>query len=248
VIPPLSPWYVIRRIGRIIKVMNIRSCSALFSIAALVTTGTALATAQAHDQHRPPDHLNHRFEDAERYAKSFDNPERDKWQMPDRVIDALRLDANDRVADIGAGTGYFTVRLAKAVSSGQVYAVDIEPSMLAYIKKRAAAAGLTNVATVHATSASPQLPARADVVLIVDTYHHLPNRASYFSDLKKALTADGRVAIVDFRKDSPEGPPREFRFDAEQIISEMKQAGYRLDTRHEFLPRQLFLVFRDSSR
>jgi SAM-dependent methyltransferase len=198
-------------------------------------------------QHAPqskPDHMHHRFDDPERYAKSFDDPARDAWQMPERVIDTLKPASDTSVADLGAGTGYFSVRLAKAVSGGTVYAVDIEPSMLEHIRKRASGAGLDNLVTVQASDGGPNLPKPVDLVLVVDTYHHLPNRPAYFRDLMKSLTAGGRVAIVDFRKDSPEGPPPEFRFEADQIVDEMKQAGYRLDARHEFLPRQHFLVFR----
>jgi ubiquinone/menaquinone biosynthesis C-methylase UbiE len=205
-----------------------------------------LAPSLSGQQPRPakPDHMQHRFDDPERFAKSFDDPARDAWQLPERVIAALALKRNSVVADIGAGTGYFSVRLATAVPDGRVLAVDIEPAMLEYIKKRAAAAGLTNIVPVHASSANPNLPQPVDVVLIVDTYHHLPNRLTYFADLQKSLTPGGRVAVVDFRKDSPEGPPREFRFDADQIIGEMKQAGYELETTHDFLPRQHFIVFR----
>jgi cyclopropane fatty-acyl-phospholipid synthase-like methyltransferase len=190
--------------------------------------------------------MHHRFDDPERYAKSFDDPARDSWQMPAGVIEALKLSAEASVADIGAGTGYFTVRLAGAVPRGTVYAVDIEASMLEHIKKRVGAAGLSNVVTVLADSASPNLSKPVDLMLVVDTYHHIPNRPTYFRDLLKSLTAGGRVAIIDFRKDAPEGPPVEFRFEADQIIAEMKQAGYRLDSSHDFLPRQHFFVFRDS--
>jgi len=109
---------------------------------------------------------------------------------------------------------------------------------------RAIGEHLQNVVTVHAISKSPNLPKPVDLVLVVDTYHHLPSRPTYFRELAKSLTAGGRVAIIDFRKDSPEGPPPEFRFEADHIIGEMKQAGYRLDARHDFLPRQHFLVFR----
>ena len=201
------------------------------------------ATAQQ-QQPATRDHMQHRFADPEQYAKSFDDPARDSWQMPARVIDALHVSPDAAVADIGAGTGYFTVRLAKAVARGRVYAVDVEPSMLGYIRKRAAGEHLQNVVTVQASGASPNLPKPVDIVLVVDTYHHLPNRPAYFRELTKSLATGGRVAIIDFRKDSPQGPPPQFRFDAEQIIGEMKQAGYRLDARHEFLPRQHFLVFR----
>ena len=118
--------------------------------------------------------------------------------------------------------------------------------MLEYIRKRAKTAGLANVVTVEGDSISPRLPKAVDLVLVVDTYHHIPNRAAYFKGLAKGLTAGGRVAIVDFRKDAPEGPPPQFRFEAAQIVDEMAKAGYRLETEHKFLPRQHFLVFNRS--
>lgn len=167
--------------------------------------------------------------------------------MPERVIAALGLQPDDKVADIGAGTGYFTVRLARAVPKGTVFAVDVEHAMLQHIEKRAANEKLANVRTIHAASTSPNLPAPVAVVLIVDTYHHLPNRPAYFAALRQSLEPGGRVAIVDFRKDAPEGPPPEFRFDPEQIVSEMKEAGYALAQRHDFLPRQHFLVFKPAT-
>ena len=145
-------------------------------------------------------HMDHRFDDPERYAKSFDDPARDSWQMPARVIDALKLPEDASVADIGAGTGYFSVRLAKAVPRGTVYAVDVEPKMLEHIRNRAAGAGLGNVVTVTGDSVGPRLPKRVDLALVVDTYHHIPDRPAYFRGLTKVLTSSGRVAIIDFRK------------------------------------------------
>ena len=219
-----------------------RIAAALFGVVC-----AAAATVAQQQPPQKPDHMQHRFDDPERYAKSFDDPARDAWQMPARVIDALKLSPEMSVADVGAGTGYFSVRLARAVPRGTVYAVDVEPKMLDHIRRRAATDGLKHLHTVQATAASTNLPGPVDVVLIVDTYHHLPDRPRYFRDLAKSLTAGGRVAIIDFRKDSPEGPPREFRFEADQIVSEMKQAGYVVDARHEFLPRQHFLVFRSAA-
>src|SRR5262245_59327095 len=111
-------------------------------ICAILVISCAMLSQAQQPQTKPqgkPDHMEHRFDDPERYAKSFDDPARDKWQMPDRVINALGLSPNASVADIGAGTGYFSVRLAKAVPSGTVYAVDIEPAMLAHIQRRAEA-------------------------------------------------------------------------------------------------------------
>jgi len=213
------------------------------AVAAAVSVASG---AGAQQQHPPsaPDHLEHRFDDPERYARSFDDPARDGWQLPGRVIEALALSPTASVADIGAGTGYFSVCIAKAIPRGTVYASDVEPSMVDYIRKRAVADGLTNVVPVLAGAETPKLPNAVDVALIVDTYHHLPNRAVYFRELKKSLTAGGRVAIVDFRKDSPDGPPPEFRFEADQIVAEMAKAGYRLDRKYDFLPRQHFLIFR----
>ena len=203
---------------------------------------------QPEHQHQPatkgaPQHMEHRFDDPERYAKSFDDPARDEWQMPARVIDALQLAAGQSVADLGAGTGYFSVRLAKAAARPKVFAVDIEKSMVEYIRQRAAKEGLTQVVAVQGSAASANLPEPVDVVLVVDTYHHIPNRPVYFRELRKSMKPSGRLAVVDFRKGAPSGPPEEFRFTPDQITAEMKQAGFKLQARHDFLPRQLFLIF-----
>jgi cyclopropane fatty-acyl-phospholipid synthase-like methyltransferase len=205
----------------------------------------SLTIGVAAQQHQPakPDHMQHKFDDPARFAKSFDDPARDAWQMPARVIEALALKPGMTVADIGAGTGYFTMRLAK-VPGVSVLAVDVEPKMIAHVKQRAATEQLTNVTGVIAGATSPNLPEPVDVVLVVDTYHHLPNRPAYFRELRTSLKPGGRIAIVDFRKSAPDGPPAHFRFTPEQIQDEMKQAGYQLDVRHDFLPRQHFLIFR----
>lgn len=216
----------------------------MWSICAVLAGITAAAAPGQHQS--APGQMHHRFDDPARYAKTFDDPARDTWQMPDRVIQALALPPTASIADIGAGTGYFTVRLAKALAEGTVYAVDVEPAMVEHVRKRAA--DLRNVVPVLANEGSPNLPKPVDAVLIVDTYHHLPSRSAYFRDLKKSLAPAARVAIIDFRKDSPEGPPAEFRFDADQIVAEMKQAGFRLEAKHDFLPRQHFLIFAVENR
>ena len=217
----------------------------IFSTMAAVALAAVTVDAQPQNASpRKPDHMQHRFDDPERFAKSFDDPERDQWQMPGRVIEALALRSDSAVADLGAGTGYFAMRLAKAVPKGTVYAVDVEPKMLEFLRTRAQAEHAPNVVTVQAAASSPNLPKPVDAILIVNTYHHLPGRVTYFGDLKRLLNTGGRIAIVDYRKDVPDGPPPEFRFDAAQIIDEMQRAGYRLDARHDFLPRQHFLIFR----
>jgi predicted methyltransferase len=208
----------------------------------------AAGPAQAAGQHQPPpggDHMRHRFDDPAAYAKSFDDPARDAWQMPGRVIEALALRPGQIVADIGAGTGYFSTRLARAATRPMVFAVDIEPAMVGYLTKRAATEGLSNLRAVQASAESPNLPEPVDVVVVVDTFHHLGNRAAYFAGVRKNLRPGGRVAIIDFRKDAPgDGPPADFRFTPEQISADMAGAGFVLDASHDFLPRQHFLVYR----
>jgi cyclopropane fatty-acyl-phospholipid synthase-like methyltransferase len=186
--------------------------------------------------------MDHHFDPAQS-AKSFDDPARDAWQMPDRVIAELALKPGSSVADIGSGTGYFSVRLAKSPAHPTVYGSDLEPGMVKYLADRATQEGLTNIVSVQATTTSPRLPAPVDVVLIVDTWHHIGGRVAYFRELRKSLKPGGRVAIVDFKPDSPEGPPKEFRFPPEQVRKEMAEAGYRMTASPGFLPRQMFLLF-----
>jgi SAM-dependent methyltransferase len=115
--------------------------------------------------------------------------------------------------------------------------------MVEHVKQRAARDGLTNVSAVQAGPDRTNLPEAVDLVLIVDTYHHIPNRVPYFAALKAHMKPGARLAIVDFRKDSPSGPPVEFRFTPDQIRAELAAAGFSLQTSHDFLPRQIFLIY-----
>lgn len=197
-----------------------------------------------HPDGHVPDHMEHSFADAERYAKSFDDPARDSWQMPDRVIAALGLKPGQSVADIGAGTGYFSVRLAKSAAAPKVFAVDIEANMVQYIRHRAMQDSLRNITAVKADADRTNLPEAVDVVLIVDTYHHIANRVAYFTALKSLMKPGAKLAIVDFRKDAPgDGPPAEFRFTPDQISGELAKAGFALQAQHDFLPRQMYLIY-----
>jgi ubiquinone/menaquinone biosynthesis C-methylase UbiE len=189
------------------------------------------------------DHFGRHFDNAADWVKTFDDPARDAWQMPDRVIAALQLTRGQSVADVGAGTGYFSTRLARSAAVPKVYAVDIEPSMVAHLTERAKGEGLSNMTAVLAGADRTNLPELVDVVLMVDTFHHIPNRVAYFTALKANLKPGGRLAIVDFRKEAPQGPPVEFRFTPDQISAELARAGFRLQATHDFLPQQVFLVY-----
>ena len=192
-------------------------------------------------------HMDRHFDDAEQWAKEFDDPTRDQWQMPDKVLAALSLKRGQIVADLGAGTGYFTVRLARSAATPKVYAVDIEASMIAYLKKRAATEGLKNVVAVQASPESANLPEPVDLILIVDTYHHIGDREIYLRKLAASLKPQGRLAIIDWRRGGPMGPPEEFRFAPEQIRQELAEAGFKQIAQHDFLPNQLFLIFSRSN-
>ncbi len=221
----------------------------VFALVALLGPGSTAtaqhqAPARAGAAQHKPDHMAHTFSDADKYAREFDDPSRDAWQMPSRVIEALDLKAGQSVADIGAGTGYFSTRLARAAAAPMVFAVDIEPNMVAHLKMRVAKEGLKNITPVQATADGPNLPEPVDTILLVDTFHHIPNRVEYFRTLKASIKPGGRLAIIDFRRDAPAGPPVEFRFTADQISAELAEAGYALASSHDFLPRQLFLVYR----
>ena len=207
-------------------------------LAALAFVASGHLAAQHGEQH-----MHRRFDDAEKWSKIFDDPARDAWQKPAEVIAALKLAPDAIVADIGSGTGYFAVRLARAVPRGKVYGADVEPDMVKFLNARAAREGLGNLSSHAAGEEGPNLPAPVDLALVVDTYHHIPRRTQYFEKLRSALRPGGRVAIIDFRLDSPTGPPVKHRIPPDQVKTEMERAGYRLHEQPDFLPNQYFLLF-----
>jgi ubiquinone/menaquinone biosynthesis C-methylase UbiE len=178
----------------------------------------------------------------------MDDPRRIEWQMPEKVLDNLQLKEGDTVADIGAGTGFFSMRFAKRIGkSGLVYALDVDESMVVQIEKRAKKAGLANVRAQLAPFDSPGLPkGTADLIFICDTYLFFENRTGYLQRVRESLKKGGRLAIVSFnyRAEIPGAPPRHKMISKEQTISEIRQAGFSLEADLLFLPYQDFLVFR----
>ena len=206
---------------------------------ALGCAGLVSGPAQAQSPHTHQ----HSFAGAENWAGVFDDPSRDAWQKPHQVIEALALVPDAAVADIGSGTGYFAVRLAHFVPQGRVYAVDIEPDMVKYLADRAKREGLDRLTAVAGAPDDARLPGKVDLVLMVDTYHHVEQREGYFRKLAQSLKPDGRVAIIDFNAKSAMGPPPSQRIARKRVVAEMAKAGYRLQREHRFLPNQYFLVF-----
>jgi len=188
--------------------------------------------------------VNHRFDDAERWSKVFDDPKRDAWQKPDEIVKELGLGPADLVADLGAGTGYFSSRLARAVPKGKVFAIDIEPNLIEHMKKRAEREGTPNVEPVLGTASDPKLPPGVQLVLVVDTYHHIGERTDYFRRVRARLQSGGRVVIVDFKKgDLPVGPPDAHKLAPDVVAREMAGAGYVQCKAFDGLPYQYMLTF-----
>jgi predicted methyltransferase len=189
----------------------------------------------------------HSFQDVEHWRAIFDDPSRAAWQKPEAVVQALQLKPGMRVADLGAGTGYFSRYLSGAVGAqGTVFTADTEPNLVAHLRERAEKEQTENVVPILASADNPRLPAAGtDLVLIVDTFHHIDDRLSYFRRLQRALSPHGRVAIIDWQKrDLPVGPPLEHKLARDQVVEEMQAAGYRLVDEPSFLPYQYFLLFR----
>jgi len=198
-------------------------------------------------QHGQAEHR--RPTDITQYLEQLDRPERDEYQKPGQVVEALGLKPGMAVADLGAGSGYFTRRFVKAVTdTGKVYAIDVEQEMLAYTKTSIERLHVPHaVEFILASSDNPKLPpASVDLIFLCNVFHHLENRAAYFTAVRPALKAGGRVAVVDFYHDERSGNvgfPRRHLVPRETVVEEMRQAGYRLLREHTFLPRQYFLEF-----
>jgi ubiquinone/menaquinone biosynthesis C-methylase UbiE len=223
----------------------------LIAAVLVVLGGTAPLHAQEpqagrHDEHDHAATARHRFDDVERWVKVFDDPSRDTWQKPEEVLRFLNVRHGSVVADLGAGTGYFAVHLARAVGSGgRVYAVDIEPAMVRHLRKRCRKAKLDQVIPVLARPDDPRLPpGELDLVLIADTWHHIDDRIEYLDRLVAALRPGGRVAVLDWRKEPlPLGPPPEHKLPREAVVEEFDEGRWTLEAESGELPYQYLLVF-----
>lgn len=186
---------------------------------------TGLGEANPHGEGHGP--LVHRFTEPEAYAERWDSPEREAWQRPLEIVQAMDILPGLTVADIGTGTGYFLPLLSAAVGDGgKVLALDIEESMVQYVRERAVEEGLTPVDARVVAMDDPQLPAgEVDRVLIVNTWHHIPGRVEYLGKIAQGLAPGGSLYIVDFNVESSHGPPKHHRMGPEVVISELEAAG-----------------------
>jgi arsenite methyltransferase len=194
------------------------------------------------DQH----HMRGLHNDPKAYIGSLEDPKRDAYQKPHEVLTALNLKPGEVIADIGAGSGYFTFRLAHQVGEkGKIYAVDVSPDMILHINRRIRDLKTSNVVSILADPDDPLLPvASVNRFFFCDSWHHIENQAKYLSVIKKMLKPGGEVVMIDFhKKELPVGPPMQMKIAREDLIKQMESNGFRLAKEHTFLPHQYFLVF-----
>jgi ubiquinone/menaquinone biosynthesis C-methylase UbiE len=185
-------------------------------------------------------HGQHRFENAEEWVSRFEGPERDVWQKPALVVASMSIREGMVVADIGAGTGYFLPHLVAAVgANGKVVGIDIEPDMVRYMSERIARESLQPAVAQLGSADDPGLAqSSTDRILIVDTWHHIEDRAGYSRKLADALRPAGEVYIVDYTQESPHGPPAELRLSAAEVIAELEAGGLQAEVIAVDLPYQ----------
>jgi SAM-dependent methyltransferase len=231
------PYRRRENLTQLVQLSNPKTSTVLL---ALLLAGWLVWTAPLGGQgHNPPPTSNS-------YIQHLEDPSRAAWQKPDEVVRVLNLKPGENIADIGAGSGYFSVRFARKVGpAGKVYAVDIDRDMLAYIEQRARQENLQNIQTILADPHDPELaPASVDLIFICATLHHITDRAKYYPLLAKALRPGGRVVNIDFQKRPlPVGPSLEMKIARQDVLSEFAAAGFHLAGEFDFLPYQYFLVF-----
>ena len=212
-----------------------RAARCLACAIVMVLSMAVLVTARQHGRLFPPEKLG-----------TLEGPDRDAWQRPDQIMDALLLREGSVVADIGAGGGWFTIRLASRVGpNGLVYAEDVQPQMIESIKRRVSRAQLSNVRFVSGTTLDPKLPAPVDAVLMVEVYYEMEQPRVMLRNIARALRPDGLIGIVEYKKDGGwgPGPPMDERVDPSRVIADADAVGLRLVPRDTYLPYQYLLVF-----
>jgi ubiquinone/menaquinone biosynthesis C-methylase UbiE len=189
--------------------------------------------------------------DLDAYVQRQLDPGRVAWQQPDRVLRALGLRRGDVVADVGAGPGFWALRLARRVGpAGHVFAVEPEVEIIKVLRERLEKGRVLNVTPVLGRADEPLLPAgTCALAMIVNTYHHFPDGPRFLRRVARLLRPRGRIVNIDFdKRETPVGPPVEHRVSREDFLRDARKAGLELVTEHRFLPHQYFLVLQPARR
>jgi len=214
-----------------------------FCFAALLVSQ---AVASAQNPPKTMEEMHRLHQNSKAYIAVLEDPARDAYQKPHEVVMSLGLKEGETIADIGAGSGYFAFRFANHVGeNGRVYAVDINPDMIIYMNRRIRDMKVKNMVTVLAVPDDPLLmDGSIDRFFICETWHHIQNQTQYLALMKKMLKPGGRLIIIDFQKrDLPVGPPDEMKVAREDVINQLRAAGFQLEKEDTFLPYQYFLIF-----
>jgi SAM-dependent methyltransferase len=185
------------------------------------------------------------FEEVEKYIAFLERADRQLWQKPDEVVTALGLRGKETIVDLGAGSGYFSFRFAKALPQGKVVAVDTQPEMVRHIHHKVMSEGIPNVEARLADPNDPKLPTGADVVFLCDVLHHVQQRPQWLKMLHTQMSSGARLVLIEFKAGKlPEGPPEAVKIPKDKLIALVREAGFRLqrDT-PGLLPYQEFLTF-----
>jgi SAM-dependent methyltransferase len=186
------------------------------------------------------------FQDVEKYIAFLERPERAKWQRPDAVIAALGLGGDETVADVGAGSGYFSFRFARVLPRGKIVAIDIEPEMVRHIHHKAMSEKIANVEAVLGKPDDPGIPAGADLVFVCDVLHHVPDAAAWLGKVASGMKSGARFVLIEFKPGKlPQGPPEKLKIPRAKLLAMATSAGLVLDSeKPKLLPYQTFMVFR----
>ena len=217
-----------------------------FASRVIATVALVLPAAAQDQTPRSHEEMHRLHKDPKAYIAMLEDPKRDEYQKPNEVLMALDLKPGETIADIGSGSGYFTVRFADRVGDkGRVFAVDIDPEMVRHLNRRIRDAGVRNVQTILAEPDDPLLSdASVDRFVVVDTWHHIEKPLDYLALMKRMLKPGGQVVMIDFqKKELPLGPPFAMKIAREDLVRQMETSGFHLAKEHTFLPFQYFLVF-----
>jgi ubiquinone/menaquinone biosynthesis C-methylase UbiE len=189
------------------------------------------------------------FAETEKWIEFLDKPGRDAWQKPAEIVKALRLNGTETLVDVGAGSGYFTFRFAKALPKGKVVATDVDPEMVRHIHHEVMTRGIKNVRAVLAEPNDPTVDPAADVVFVCDVIHHVAGREAWLRKMSSEMKTGAKLAVIEFKEGKlPEGPPEGVKIPEAKLKAMLRDAGFTLESDHPvLLPYQVFLVFEKTS-